>query len=207
MRPQVVDGARKGGGASRIVGTVQQDIAATGRALARIGPARLTLADVGAEAGLAPATLVQRFGSKRGLLLAFAARGTRQVAEVFAAARECSVSPLAAMTTALTGLTRGIDTPEALANHLAFVQTELGDAAFRDHALARMQATREEIRTLLDGAVQAGELVRCQTARVARAVHATYNGSLVTWTIAREGALVDWLREDLDLMLQPYRPL
>ena len=45
---------------------------ATARAMARLGPARLTLADVAREAGLSPATLVQRFGSKRGLLLAVA---------------------------------------------------------------------------------------------------------------------------------------
>ena len=38
----------------------------------RLGP-NLTLADVAKEAGVSAATLVQRFGSKRGLLLAFAA--------------------------------------------------------------------------------------------------------------------------------------
>ncbi|MCA1563440.1 MAG: TetR/AcrR family transcriptional regulator, partial [Acidobacteria bacterium] len=37
--------------------------------MARLGPVRLTLADVAREIGLSPATLVQRFGSKRGLLL------------------------------------------------------------------------------------------------------------------------------------------
>ncbi len=35
------------------------------------GPSRFTLADVADAVGLSPATLVQRFGSKRGLLLAF----------------------------------------------------------------------------------------------------------------------------------------
>ncbi len=37
-------------------------LAATARAAARHGPARLTLAHVAAESGVAPATLVQRFG-------------------------------------------------------------------------------------------------------------------------------------------------
>ena len=41
---------------------------ATFRAVGAVGPARLTLADVAREAGVAPATLVQRFGSKRALL-------------------------------------------------------------------------------------------------------------------------------------------
>jgi AcrR family transcriptional regulator len=43
---------------------------ATARAVSRVGPARLTLADVAKEAGVVPATLVQRFGTKRGMLLA-----------------------------------------------------------------------------------------------------------------------------------------
>jgi len=51
-------------------------LAATLRVVARVGPGRLTLAAVAKEAGLAPATLLQRFGSKRGLLLAVAQVGT-----------------------------------------------------------------------------------------------------------------------------------
>ena len=46
---------------------------ATHRAVTRVGPMRLTLADVAREAGFSPATLVQRFGSKRQLLLALVA--------------------------------------------------------------------------------------------------------------------------------------
>src|SRR4051812_11820324 len=182
-------------------------LAATARALSRVGPARLTLADVAGEVGLVPATLVQRFGSKRGLLLAFAALGTEEVVATFAAAREAMDSPLEAMISALIALTKEIGSPEALANHLAFLQVDLSDTEFREHTLAQSRAMREEIRILLDAAVRAGELVRCQTFRVSRAVQTTYNGSLVTWTVAREGALAEWLREDLDLILLPYKPL
>jgi AcrR family transcriptional regulator len=182
-------------------------LAAASRALGRVGPARLTLADVAAEVGLAPATLVQRFGSKRGLLLALAALGPARVTEAFLTARAVAESPLSALIAALISLTRQIETPEALANHLAFRQVDLGDAEFRHYAAAQAGAMREEIRALLDAAVRAGELVRCQTVRVARAVQTTYAGSLATWVIAREGTLAEWLREDLDLMLQPYKPL
>lgn len=40
------------------------------RLVQRIGPERLTLAAAGAEVGLSASTLVQRFGTKRALLLA-----------------------------------------------------------------------------------------------------------------------------------------
>ena len=45
---------------------------AAAEVIGRTGPARFTLAAVASEIGLVPATLVQRFGSKRGLLLALA---------------------------------------------------------------------------------------------------------------------------------------
>jgi AcrR family transcriptional regulator len=182
-------------------------LAATARALGRVGPSRLTLAHVAAEVGLAPATLIQRFGSKRELLLAFTATGADDLVETFAAVRRAADSPLEALVAALIDLTRGIDTPEALANYLSFRQADLGDGEFREQALTQSRAMREEIRELLDEAVRAGELVRLQSARVARAVQTTYAGSLATWAVAPEGTLEDWLREDLDLMLQPYKPL
>src|SRR4051812_50167471 len=49
------------------------------RAVAAHGVARLTLADVAQEAGLAPSTLAERFGSKRALLLAAARHAAGEV--------------------------------------------------------------------------------------------------------------------------------
>jgi AcrR family transcriptional regulator len=43
----------------------EEILAATHRVISSVGP-RFTLADVAREIGLAPATLIQRFGSKKG---------------------------------------------------------------------------------------------------------------------------------------------
>jgi AcrR family transcriptional regulator len=83
------------------------------RVISRIGPARLTLADVAKEAGLAPATLLQRFGSS-GLLLAVAEQEWRAC---FARIRAAHRSPLAALTASLEER-RTCETPEAMANSL-----------------------------------------------------------------------------------------
>ncbi|MGY5106972.1 helix-turn-helix domain-containing protein, partial [Streptomyces sp. 900105245] len=45
--------------------------------IGRVGPVGLTLAVVAREVGLVPGTLVQRFGSKRGLLLALAEQSAK----------------------------------------------------------------------------------------------------------------------------------
>src|SRR4030095_15809595 len=58
--------------------------AATERAMPRLSPNELTLAAIAAEAGLTAGALVQRFGSKRDLLLALSGRYSSGTADMFA---------------------------------------------------------------------------------------------------------------------------
>jgi AcrR family transcriptional regulator len=181
-----------------------QILEATGRIIGRLGPARFTLADVAAEIGLAPATLVQRFGSKRGLMLALAGSSVEFVDACFARIRDANPAPLAALRVAATHMASMVESPESLANHLAFLQIDLSDPDF--HALALDNHLRIEAgyRALLDDAVAAGELAPCDTARLARAVGAVAGGSLIGWAITRGGDVVTHVREDVDTLLAPY---
>jgi AcrR family transcriptional regulator len=176
---------------------------ATLRVVLRLGPSRLTLADVSREAGVAPATLLQRFGSKRGLLLALVAFDSVAAGDQWV--------PIRAMPSALAGLYAYAEcmadlavTPEVLANNLAFLQLDLTDPEFHKHALAHSRATRAEIKSLLDRAVAAGEIVACDTATVARAVQAIVGGSLLEWAIDRDGGVRHRLRDDVESLLKPY---
>jgi AcrR family transcriptional regulator len=179
---------------------------AASRAIARVGPGRLTLADVGRAVGLAPATLVQRFGSKRGLLLALARSAAESVDECFAAVRAAHPSPLAALVAGATEMARHVTSPEELANGLAFLQMDVNDPEF--HALALESSARIQAgyRALVEEAVAAGELVACDAARLARAVEAVSHGSLLGWAIHRQGAAEAWVRSDLAALLDPYQP-
>jgi AcrR family transcriptional regulator len=187
--------------------TIEDDavLAAAIRVVARVGPAGLTLAAVGEEAGLSPATLVQRFSSKRGLLLAVARRGAEGAGGPLREAARRSRSPLRALATGLVRMSASVASPEVMANHLAFLQIDLADPEF--HALAHTHATavRDEIRVLLDAAVAAGELAPTDTRRLAQSVQNTYNGALITWAIDRRGRLETWLRRELDALLAPRR--
>jgi AcrR family transcriptional regulator len=180
-------------------------LTATMRVVNRVGPGRLTLADVAAEAGLAPATLLQRFGSKRGLLLAVVEQSMAGVEECFARVRDAHRSPLAAIIASLEEMTCMCETPEAMANSLAFLEMDLTDPAFHRLALANSRATLAGYRALLEEAVAAGELVRCDTARLARALSAMAGGSMLTWAILREGTVTQWLRADIETLLGPLR--
>jgi len=174
---------------------------AAARVVTRSGPARLTLAGVAGEAGLAAATLVQRFGSKRGLLLALAGRGAAGVAGPFEAAAAAHRSPLQALRAALEAMAAFASTPEELANHLALFEMDLRDPDFHRLALGHAAAMLDRARSLLDAAVAAGELEPCDTARLARAVQVTFNGSLLTWAVHRQGRVQEWVADDMAFLL------
>ena len=179
---------------------------AAGRIVSRHGPGRFTLADVAKEVGLSAATLVQRFGSKRGLMLALARSARDSVDACFDLVRASNPSPLAALLAAGTEMTRYVRSPEEMANHLAFLQTDLSDPDFYAVMLENSQRILAGYRTLLDEAVAARELVPCDTARLARAVDAMAGGSLIGWAVYRQGTAESWVRGDLATLLEPYRP-
>ncbi len=187
--------------------TVSDDeiLAATARAMSRVPPTRFTLAEVAREVGLAPATLVQRFGSKRGLLLALSAQSAGSMDASFEMVRHAHASPLEALLTAATEMARFSPTPEELANSIAYLHIDLSDAEFHTHILESSRAMQRGYRTLLDDAIEARELVQCDTERLARAVEAVAAGSLIGWAIHRKGKAEAWVRKDLETLLVPYR--
>lgn len=175
------------------------------RVIERLGPSRFTLSDVAKEVGLAPATLVQRFGSKRGLLLAVTRQGASGVREQFARLRASSRSPLQTIEAIARCMAAMAKTPEALANHLAFLEMDLADRDFHRLALAHSRQFRAELRALLNEAMRAGELRRCPTARLAVAVQCMIGGSLLGWAIHRDGKAETAILMNLDTLLRPYR--
>lgn len=179
-------------------------LAATGRAIARYGLPKLTLATVAREADLSPATLVQRFGSKRGLLLAFAEQAPPGASAPFQRARRGRGSPLAALRAAIATFASAASRGE-LANHLTFLHMDLTDPEFLGHARRHAEVMRTEITTLLAEAVTAGELdPTTDIDRLARAVHVTYHGSLIGWALTGDGTLAEALATNLHTLLTPY---
>jgi AcrR family transcriptional regulator len=180
-------------------------LAATARMISRVGPVRLTLADVGGEVGLAPATLLQRFGSKRGLLLALVQQSVESVAESFERVRSTRGNALDAVIAAASEIAEHVRTPEELANNLAFFQIDLSDPDFHRLALEHSRRVRAGYQSLLDEAIAVGELQPCDTAALASALQAVAAGSLLNWAIHREGAVGRWVRADVETVIAPYR--
>jgi AcrR family transcriptional regulator len=175
---------------------------AAAEAIGQLGPADLTLAAVAGKVGLSPATLVQRFGSKRELLLRLAETGPRWAEQKFIEASARYASPLKALAAALKAMTAGVATPEAMANNLAFLQLDLSDPDFHRLALAHARDLRRGIEALLEDAAAAGELAPgTDPRRLAEVVESVYNGALITWAIHRTGRIERHLQRQLETVL------
>jgi AcrR family transcriptional regulator len=179
--------------------------AALVRVMHRRGPAELTLREIAAEAGLSAGALVQRFGSKRALLLAHARHAAATGDTGVAVPRLPTSSPLEALRSVTAMYAQLADSPRAAVRNLAYLHNDLADPALRRHLLRLSRAARMWYEQLLADAVATREL-RADTdiQALARSIEVTLRGSFLSWTLYREGSAADWLREDLDATLRPY---
>lgn len=175
--------------------------------IGRVGPAGLTLALVAREVGLVPGTLVQRFGSKRGLLLALAEQSAKEAGALLGRVREEHESSLEALVALIVEPMALMVTPETYANHLAFLCIDLTDPQFREQALAIHQTQRRAIEALLAECLLAGELrAGTDVAALAGSVQAITSGAGLMWALDRQGALEQRIRLELSNVLSPHTP-
>lgn len=187
--------------------TDQDVFLATMQVMSRATPGELTLNRIAAEAGVTAGALVQRFGSKRELLLEMFSRLASAVDDQFAGLRAAHASPLETLRAYGDCMAEMGSSPATFAHHLGYLQMDMADPDFHAHAARQARAARESIRALLDEAVDARELSkRTDTVALARAIEVTLNGSLMTWAFHQEGTAADWIRHDLDALLQRFRP-
>ncbi len=152
------------------------------------GPS-FTLADVAKGAGIAPATLVQRFGDKHGLTVAAIARDNAAF-EGFLAAAPTGVGagPVIAIFAAMFD---GPDTDaDRFADQLLWLRQDMRDPDLNRLARERFAALRAAV---------AGRMppLPIPAAAAAQLVEAQWQGALLQWGIERQGRLSAFVTEQL----------
>lgn len=175
------------------------------RAMSRLGPGELTLADIASEAGVTAGLLVQRFGSKRDLLLTLSKKFSGGTSEMFAELRRGHRSPLATLRAYSDCMAQMASSPAAFARNFAYLQIDLTDPDFRRHMSRHAAASRLELQKLIKEAIDAKELSPDTNAKqLARTIEAVVGGSMLSWAFYQEGSATKWMRHDLDAVLKPY---
>jgi AcrR family transcriptional regulator len=179
--------------------------AAAMRAMSRVGPGELTLARIADEAGVTAGALVQRFGSKRQLLVTMSGLLSTGTAEFFHQLRGEADAPLDVVRAYADCMAGMAATPAALLRNFAYLQADLADPDIRRHLVAQSRAVRRELTALLEEAASRGELARnTEVAALARNIEALISGALLTWAFHEEGSAAAWLRSHIDALLGPH---
>lgn len=161
----------------------------------------LTLAQVGAQVGLSAATVMQRFGSKRALMLEAAKSWGHAPEKVFDRGGLVG-DDLPAGMAELAGL---MTTPEQVANVTACLHIDLADPEFRVIIESEMQRQRGLVQRELDRGIAKDEIKPCDTAVVSRQLQVVGLGALQSWSIEPTGELCDWVEQCLTAALLPWR--
>jgi AcrR family transcriptional regulator len=188
----------------RPIRTEDEIVEATIRAIRRWGP-DVTLGQVATEAGLTPARMVQRFGSKEGLLLSVAQHARERAVADLGSAVDRSSSPIAALLEWMTAPSRQVGDPDEVPGYYALLQLHRTDPEFRKANREAYRASQRQIETLLHAAAGAGELVPCDIPDLARSLCEASVGSYYMWMAYRVGALSGEMRRSLESVLRPYR--
>jgi AcrR family transcriptional regulator len=175
------------------------------RVMSRVAPSELTLTAIAEEAGVTAGALVQRFGSKRDLMLRMARLLSTDTREFFRRLRAEHDSPLAVIRAYAACMADMAVTPEALTRNFAYLQADLEDPALREQLVAMARETRRELLALVRSAKDRGELEpETPAPELVSNIEAIVSGALLTWAFHRKGKAADWLRGHVDALLRPY---
>ena len=184
-----------------------QVFVAFSRAVGRLGPVGVTLADVAKEAGITASALAQRFGSKRALFAAFMRHELAAQPDRLARLDASTRTPLSALL-GLAGGIEGYSTDRGIyLRHIASFMLELADdPEIQPVVRAWMEAECAWIAARLKDALATGALrPETHVPTLARLLQATLQGARFQWALAGAGEEHAWTRRQMEQVLKPWR--
>lgn len=193
---------------ARPIETADEELlAAAARLLMTEGPAGFTLAKAAQLAGVSAATLVKRFGSKEAMFLRLSKRWVASLDGDLADSAAGHESPLARLRAVALHNYHDLDNPHTAANQLAALAIDLQHDEMRHLLNVGWGHARAHLRRHATDAVAGGELVGCpEPEQLARIVLSTMEGGCLAWSVDPQGSLIDRLADDLDAVLDAWRP-
>jgi AcrR family transcriptional regulator len=159
------------------------------RVMFRSGPVEFTLSAVAAEVGIAPPTLMQRFGDKRGLILQALAQDNGDFAAAIAAAPRARGRD--AVVELFRLLTPDFDDPDMLATGLMWLREDFRDPALNALARERWMLLRQAVAERLPPLPIPPDVA-------ARLLEAQWQGAFNQWGFFREGRLPAFVTASLE---------
>lgn len=158
------------------------------------GPHQLTLSEVGQAVSLSPSTLVQRFGSKDGLVQRTLEYATEQLERSIELMPDSGDARRDLIDWLIT-LASAFQTRDHVAGNLTLLIADLNDEQRRHSAARYTDAMRRGIERKLRA------LGSPLPTFYAKLIEAQWHGLVIQWAIHGQGGLESWMREGLSGLL------
>jgi len=160
------------------------------------GPERFTLADVGKAVGLAPATLMQRFGSKQQLLILAAKQANVKLGIDLEELKKKKLPWEQELIHLLSAMPEGFGSRQDIANSLGVLKLDMVDPELHPIARQLFESLRHRIQELLQEGQSSGRLDKTfDVNAITWELDALRHGLVIQWTLSGEGTLQEWLEK------------
>jgi AcrR family transcriptional regulator len=195
--------------------TDEDIFAGVSRVLSNLGYTRLTIASLADEVGCTGPALIKRFGSRRDLLSAYLHWANESSRERFNDARRKHTSPIAALRSRFEQpVSERLDEvadPAGFAYLIGFLLSASNEPTLVPVLKQRYEVFHQEISSLIEDAVEAGELRDVDTNRLGRTLLEALIGAALLWDYSsswvadgHEQPVEHRLGEVVLEVLQPY---
>lgn len=165
------------------------------------GMDQVTLKEMSAAVGLSSATLLQRFGSRMGLIEAALDRSTDLLEQTLAEPHPAGADPQEALVGWLMELAQPVADRRLLVGSLQVLGRDILVAGRNRSARRHLALVRRRIEK---GLVEMG-FEQAAAHQLTALVEAHWHGLVLQWALHGEGALQDWLRCGLVALLTQLR--
>lgn len=167
------------------------------------GPETFTLADIGKAVGLAPATLMQRFKSKRMLLIQAAKHVPTKLTSDLQTLKAKGLPWDKELLILLGATPEGMATRREIANSLGLLKLDMIDPELHPIARELMDRLRQRIQELLEQGKKEGSLKdEASAEETAWELDALRHGLIIQWTLSGKGSLQEWLEKGIHNYLE-----
>ncbi len=164
--------------------------------ISKYGPDCFTLVDVGKAVGLAPATLLQRFGSKQQLLILAAKQATASLQQDLQKLKLKKLAWDKELIQLLASVPKGFGTRQDIASSLGLLKLDMIDPELHPVARELFKTLRGRIHELLLDGQKSGQLDASFDLEVVMwELDALRHGLVIQWTLSGKGTLKKWLEK------------
>lgn len=158
------------------------------------GPENFTLADVGKAVGLAPATLMQRFGSKQKLLVLAAKQANIKMKGDLEELKKQQLPWEEELMHLLVGVPDGFGSRQEIANSLSVLKLDMVDPELHPIARDLFNRLQKRIQELLVEGRKSNQLKpSIDTKTTTLELDALRHGLVIQWTLNGKGNLHTWM--------------